>query len=118
MSPAAVQAAYVRALATKAGPAETVNLMRAGVAYPVQAWVTEFIPADLAGAVEQGRRNAIVLASSVASSGFPLPILVKQDRLVWGLSGTPKSNAITKIDDATRRVGGVLIAYELDLEGA
>lgn len=118
MSPAAVQAAYVRALATSAGPAETVNIVRQGVAYPAQAWVTEFVPSDLAGAVEQGRRNAIVLASSLVASGFPLPIIVKQDRLVWGLNGTPKSNAITKVDDSTRRIGGTLIAYELDLDGA
>ena len=113
MSPIAVQAAYARALGAN-GPAETVQLVRGGVSYPVQAWVTDFIPSDLAGAVEQGRRNAVVLASSVVASGFPLPFIVKQDRLAWGT----KSNAITKVDDASRRVQGVLIAYELDLEGA
>jgi len=113
MTPAAVQAAYARALGAN-GPAETATITRGGVSYSVQAWVTEFIPSDLAGAVEQGRRNAIVLASSVAASGFPLPFAVKSDRLVWG----GKSNAIVKVDDATRRVGGVLMAYELDLEGA
>ena len=113
MNPVAVQAAYARALGAN-GPAETVNLVRAGVSYPVQAWVTDFIPQDLAGAVEQGRRSAVVLASSVVASGFPLPFVVKSDRLAWGT----KSNAITKVDDASRRVQGLLVAYELDLEGA
>ncbi len=119
MNPAAVQAAYARALGAN-GPAETVQLVRQGnnTVYLAQAWVTDFVPQDLAGAVEQGRRNAVVLASSVAASGFPLPFVVKSDRLVWGLGGTPKSNAITKVDDATRRVQGALVAYELDLEGA
>lgn len=113
MNPAAVQAAYARALGAN-GPAETVHLVRGGVSYPVQAWVTDFIPSDLAGAVEQGRRSAVVLASSVVASGFPLPFIVKQDRLAWGT----KSNAITKVDDATRRIQGQLFAYDLDLEGA
>lgn len=116
MSPLAIQNAYVRALATQFGPAELVTLVRAGNAGPFQvhAWVTEFVPADVAAGVQQGRRRAIVLASDVLASGFPLPILVKQDRLIWGT----KTNAITKVDDATRRVQSVLIAYELDLEGA
>ena len=114
MNPVAVAAAYARALGAN-GPGETVTIVRAGVgSFSVQAWITDFIPSDLAGAVEQGRRNAIVLASSVAASGLPLPIVVKSDRLVWG----GKSNAITKVDDASRRIQGVLIAYELDLEGA
>ena len=114
MNVAAVQAAYARALGAN-GPAEAVQLVRAGVgSFAVQAWVTDFIPSDLAGAVEEGRRNAVVLAASVVASGFPLPFIVKQDRLVWGT----KSNAITKVDDSSRRVQGVLIAYELDLDGA
>ena len=114
MNVAAIQAAYARALGAN-GPAETVHLVRAGVgSFPAQAWITDFIPEDLAGAVEEGRRSAIVLAASVVASGFPLPFLVKQDRLAWGT----KSNAIVKVDDASRRVQGVLIAYELDLDGA
>lgn len=120
MTPTAAAAAYARAFGLS-GPAEDVQLVRQGDAnaYLVRAWVTDFVPSDLAGAVEQGRRNAVVLASSVAASGFPLPFKLNQDRLKWALSSaSPKSNAITKIDDATRRVQGVLIAYELDLEGA
>ncbi len=120
MDATVVAAAYVRALASSSGPGETVQLMRPGNAgvFFVQAWVTDFIPQDLSGAVQQGRRTAVVLASSVVASGFPLPFAVKSDRLVWALNGTPKSNVINKVDDATRRIQGVLIAYDLDLEGA
>lgn len=119
MNATAVAAAYARLLGVP-GPGEVVQLVRSGDAgsYMVQAWVTDFIPSDLAGAVEQGRRSAVVLASSVVASGFPLPFKVKSDRLKWGFDGEPKSNAITKVDDATRRIQGVLMAYELDLEGA
>ena len=119
MNPVAVQAAYARALGAN-GPAETVQLVRMGDGntYLAQAWVTDFVPMDLAGANEQGKRNAVVLASSVVASGFPLPIMPKMDRLVWGLNGTSKTNVITKVDDATRRIAGTLIAFELDLDGA
>lgn len=114
MSLASEQSAYARFLSLRG---RTVDLVRAGVgSYPVRAVVTDFIPSDLAGGVEQGRRYAIVLAADVVASGFPLPFLVKQDRLIWG--NPPKSNAITKVDDATRVNGDTLLAYELDLEGA
>lgn len=119
MNPSAVQAAYVRALAKTQGPGESVTLRRgvppSNTDYPgIRAWVTEFIPEDLEGAVEQGRRNAVLLASSVVASGFPLPFLPKQDFLIWG----GYIDAITSIDDATRRIQGVLIAYDVELEGA
>lgn len=115
MSLASEQSAYARVLSLRG---RIVTLVRAGDPgnYQVRALVTDFIPSDLAGAVEQGRRSAVVLAADVIGSGFPLPFLVKQDRLVWG--NPPKSNAITKVDDATRANGNTLLAYDLDLEGA
>lgn len=116
MNPIAVKAAYVRALASTAGPGELVTLIRAGnaTAYRVHGWLTDFIAADLAGGVEQGKRTATVLASDVVSSGFPLPFLPKQDRLKWGT----KTNVISRVDDATIRIQGQLVAYKFDLEGA
>ena len=116
MTPSSVQSGYSRILASSIGPGELVTLVRAGDSnvYQAHAWVTEFIPQDLAGAVEQGKRRAIVLASDVIASGFPLPFRPKQDRLIWGT----KNNATTSVDDATRRFQGVLIAYEMDLDGA
>lgn len=118
MDAATVAAAYARALTAQLGPGETVTLVRRGDAgvYQVKARVTDFIPADLAGAVQQGRRNAIILAADVVASGFPLPFKVNMDQIVWG--SLPTTNTVSKIDAATRRVAGVLVAYELDLEGA
>lgn len=120
MTPAAVQAAYERALSVQLGSGEMVRLVRKGDAETgceaeVRARVTDdFKPSELAGAVEQGRRNAIVLASDVIASGFPLPFKVNHDRLVWR-SDESKTDVIKNV--ATRRVGGHLIAYVLDLQG-
>lgn len=116
MSPLAVQAAWTRALASQFGPGETVTLVRAGNAGPfyVHAFLTGFVPEEVAAGVQQGKRRAFVLASDVAASGFPLPFIVNQDRLIWGV----KTNAITKIDDATVREQAITFAYTLDLEGA
>lgn len=116
MNPIAVKAAYVRALASAAGPGELVTLIRAGssTVYSVHGWVTQFAPSELAGGVEQGKRKATVLAADVAASGFPLPFLPNQDRLKWGT----KTNVISSIDDASIRIQGQLVAYKFDLEGA
>ena len=121
MNPAVVQAAYARVMGAN-GPsaARTVQLVRMGDSntYLVQATVTDFVPIDLAGANEQGKRTAVVLASSVIASGFPLPFIPKQDRLKWNLGGTTKTNVITRVDDATLGPQDVLSGYKLDLDGA
>jgi hypothetical protein len=97
---------------------ETVLLRRLSGAgagdYAVRARLMGFDPDDVVGAVQQGARKAIVLAEDVAATGFPTPLLPKQDRLVWN----GKTLAIHHVDDATRRVRGVLIAYELEVVGA
>jgi hypothetical protein len=114
MTPAAAMASYRRQMVN----GETVTLRRLSGAgagdYAVRARVREFRPDDVTGAIQQGSRKAIVLAEDVAASGFPLPFLPKQDRVVWN----GKVLVIHAVDDATRRVQGVLIAYELDLAGA
>lgn len=113
-----VASSYRRALQAQMGPGEELQLQRGVGAdaqpFPVNGWVTGYNPSDVVGAVQQGKRHAIVLASDVEASGFPVPILPKQDRLVWG----GKTVVITAVDDATRRVQGALVAYELELAGA
>lgn len=113
-----IQASYVRALEAQFGPGETLQLQRGvgadGVPYSVSGWVTGYTPEEFVGALQQGKRRAIILASSVVASEFPTPILPKQDRLIWG----DKTVVITSVDDATRRVQGTLVAYELELAGA
>ena len=118
MTPASIKAAYKRALASSMGPGETVTLRRAAGTgagdYTVAAWVTGYQPSDVAGMVQQGKRKVVVLADDVAASGFPAPFLPRQDRIVWG----GKTNVITAVDDASRRVQGVLVAYDLEIAGA
>lgn len=118
MLPERAAASYARALASQFGPGETLTLRRlsgqgAGD-YEVLAWVTEMTASDLVGSVQQLRRKAIVLADSVASADFPTPILPKQDRLLWN----GKILVVMAVDDGSRRVQGVPMAYELELSGA
>lgn len=116
MTPASAQAAYVRALSSAAGPGELVTIVRSGVSttYLAHAFeVPQIATSDLAGDVVQNVRKAVMLASDVAAAGFPLPFRQRQDRVVWA-SG--RSNVISKASE--RRVQGVVIAYELELDGA
>lgn len=96
---------------------ETIILRRAGIDdKSARAFVTDnaqdYVQAgdDVA---QRGRRMAIVLADDVTAAGFPMPFRERQDRIVWG--GGAHSNVVQRI--STRRVAGVVIAYELELEG-
>ena len=116
MNPAQAKAAYARALASTSSPGELVTLVRLGDAGPyiAHAFEAPIVQAtDLPGAAQQNTRKAVVLADDVVTSGFPLPFRIRQDRLLW-VSG--RSNAIAKI--AERRIQGVIVAYEFELEGA
>lgn len=117
MDAARIADAYARALKSNGGgPGRTSAIVRGGDSgnYPAQIFVSDWIPEDMAGAVEQGRRTAIVDAASLATSGFPLPIRPKLDRIVYG--SPPKSSAITSVEE--RWFNDVLVAYELKIEGA
>ena len=118
MLPERASASYARALAAQFGPGETVTLRRASGTgagdYAARAWVTNTSASDVVGSVQQLRRKAIILADSVAGSGFPTPFLPKQDRLVWN----GKVLAIMSVDDGSRRIQGALMAYEVELAGA
>jgi hypothetical protein len=113
-----VDAIYRRALASRSGPGAMVTLIRAfgegAGRYSVHAFVRGYTPADVVGAVQQGRRKAIVLGSDVVKCGFPLPFKPKQDRLEWG----EHTDVIFAVDDATGQIQGVTIAYELELQGS
>lgn len=114
MTPSAARAAYRRQLRN----GETLVLRRlSGLGagdYAARGRIDGFAPADFEGAIQQGTRTAIILAEDVESSGFPLPFLAKQDRLVWN----GRTLVIHSVDDATRRIAGVLIAFVLELAGA
>ena len=117
MTPEALKASYRRAM-NEAG--ETVKIRRytgAGSNRPwfeceVMARVTGFEPEELVGAIVQGDRKLIVLAEDLIAAQFPLPI-VKGDRAI--VRG--KELNIEAADDSTRRVAGVLVAYQLQVRG-
>ena len=113
MTPAAARAMYRAQLV----PGDTVSLVRGfGTAAPDQV---DGLPARMLKASEllvaglmQGERVLLLLAEDVAASSLGVPMV--NDRVLW--SG--RALAVKFVDDAKRRVGGELIAYELHLAGA
>ena|SRR5215831_11139795 len=80
--------------------------------YPVRARVTGYAPSDLAGAIVQGDRRAIILAADLDAAGFVAPVLISDKLVVRG-----RELAILAADDSSRRVNGQLIAYEIQARG-
>ena len=118
MSPEETLAAYRAALAQNH---ETVVLRRIAAGNkvlaesgPLLARVTGYGPQELVGGIQQGDLRVVLLADDVAASGFPLPLVqAGADRIVVrGRATTPQA-----VDDNTRRVAGVLIAYEIRVRG-
>lgn len=111
MTPGRAQRMYERQL----GQHERVGIVQGGSA-PVmaRARVTGNAPSDVEGSIQQGARRACVLVSDLVTGGATLPLTPDVDRLQWD----GNTLTITNIDDATVRVGGVTIAYWLDLSGA
>ena len=118
MSPSETLAAYRRALAQDH---EVVTLVRLPVngatrieSRPVLARVTGYRPQEMVAGIVQGDQRVILLAEDLEASGFP-------DRLVPGgphrVAVRGRELAIKGIDDTTRRVAGVLIAYEVHVKG-
>lgn len=67
------------------------------------------------GSLAQAARRFLVVADDLATTtAFPLPFLVKQDKVQWN----GKTLTIINVDDTKRRVGGELIAYEIEAVGA
>jgi hypothetical protein len=68
-------------------------------------------PDQLVGAIQQGDRRVIFLAEDIGS--FPVPIREKFDKIIVRGAET----TVQVVDDSTRRVGAVLIGYELRVRG-
>ena len=117
MTPEAAKASYRRAL-NAAG--QTVFIRRYTGSgenrphfdAPVMARVTGYEPDELVGTIQQGDRKVIVLADDLIAAHIPLD-LKKGDKVV--VRG--KELNIEVADDSTRRIQGVLIAYELQARG-
>jgi hypothetical protein len=74
--------------------------------------ITGYAPAQLVGNIVQGDRRVIVYSDDLTNAGFDEPI-TKDDKVVRG----GKEIAIIGVDDSTRRIDDVLIAYELQARG-
>lgn len=117
MTPAAARAMYRRQIDAHG---ETITLRRNNPApagpteVTVKARVSGYQPEELVGGINQGDRKVIILAEDVEMSGFPVP---------FNTGGTDKAVVrgralnIGVVDDSTRRIGGVLIAYEIRATG-
>lgn len=116
MTPDEIKASYRRAM-DEAG--EVVTFRRytgAGSARPyfdaeVRARVMDYTPDELVGTIVQGDRKLILLAEDMIAAQVPPPR--KGDKIV--VRG--KELNIEAPNDNTRRVQGVLIAYELQVRG-
>lgn len=124
---------------------ETVTLRRVSGAYAgdysVRARIFDANVLSANPQISQLKRTAIVLATDIVESGFPTPFIPKQDRIIWGRSsrnslqwgqdepvvwdstdmdfpGGQINSVILSVDDTTRRVNGVMMAYVLELSGA
>lgn len=111
-----IRAAYRQAL----GEFEPIAIRRytgKGANRPWFDWlctarVVDYTPDQLVGPIQQGDRKLIVLAQDLVDAQFPGPIVKNDKAVVRG-----KELNIEAVDDNTRRVGTVLIAYELRVRG-
>ncbi len=78
-----------------------------------RARVVGFEPKELIGSILQGDRKAIVYADDLIEGGLTLPVRTT-DKL---LLASGKELAIISADGDSRKVDGVLIAYELQVRG-
>jgi hypothetical protein len=91
-----------------------VTLHRQGtVSFDTKARVTGFAPQDLSGGIEQGDSLVILPAESVENSGWKEPIVPSDQLVIDGALTT-----VINVDDRTRRINGVLIAYQLQVRGS
>ena len=115
MSPEAVKNSYVRTCT------DLVTVRRytgSGSVRPkfdvedCRARVVGYAPHELIGNILQGDRRIILVADDLLGKGFSLPLTTNDKIVVRG-----KELAIIAVDDSTRRVNAVLIAYELQVRG-
>lgn len=78
----------------------------------VRAKVSGYAPDELVGGIVQGDRRVIILVQDLIDRQFAMPVLASDKAVVRG-----KELAIIAPDDSTRRIAGVLIAYELTARG-
>ena len=116
MTPDQCRSAYRRAL----GQFEQVVIRRytgSGANRPkfettVLARVLDYVPSELIGTIQQGDKRLIILADDLIDAQFELPLRRGDKAVIRG-----KEHNIEAPDDSSRRLGGTLIAYELQVRG-
>lgn len=114
MNAEAVKASYRRML----GEFETVKIRRytgtsqAYTDYSCLAKPVAYQPQEIIGNIVQGDQKIFAFADDIATSGIAMPI-TNNDRAVIG----NKETSIKAIDGNTIRLGGVTIAYILQVKG-
>jgi hypothetical protein len=113
VTPDQAKASY-RRLISVAGETIAIRRMNAPPAEPIEvlvrAHVSGYQPHEMIPGRQIGNRRVIVLAEDVEASGFPVPLRTggSDKAVVRG-----KMLNINVVDDSTRRIAGVLIAYEI-----
>lgn len=114
MSPEEVKKTYAKFLTEKVLVKRYVGTgqNRSYFEIEVRARVMGFVPSDLTGNIIQGDRRIILFADDLLDKGFVLPITINDQIVVRG-----RELAVTKPDDSTRRINGVLVAYDIQVRG-
>lgn len=118
MTPDGVKAAYRRGM-DAAGEVVTfrrysgAGANRSFFEAEVRARVVDYQPKELVGSIQQGDRRVILLAEDMIAAQVPLDIRKGDKIIVRG-----KELNVESPNDNTRRIRGVLIAYELQVRGA
>ncbi len=117
MTPDSVKASYRQAIVAAATTVVVRRYTGTGENAPffdvsVGARVVGYEPHELLGLIQQGDRRVIMLAEDLSDAQFPLPLRKGDKVLVRG-----RELNIEAVDDNTRRVQGVLVAYELQVRG-
>lgn len=117
MTPDSILAAYRRTLDQVGEQIRIRRYTGSGTNRPwfdveVQARVMDFDPDELVGTIVQGDRKIIVLADDLTAAQVPDKIRKGDKAIVRGATLN-----IEAVDNNTRRVAGVLIAYQLQVRG-
>lgn len=113
MTPEAAHAMYLRQIDAHGEEVTFHRLGSPNVDETIRARVIGYRPDELVGAVQQGDVRIIALAEDVETSSFPTPFRERFDKAI--IRG--KETTIQAVDDNTRRVAGILIAYDIRVRG-
>ncbi len=117
MTPDAARAMYARLIASSGEEIKLRRYTGTGASrpfsdYSLRAKVAGYAPEEIVGNIQQGDRNIVALAEDVFNAQFPVPVKLDDKVIVRG-----KELAILAVDDSTRRIGGELIAYQIQARG-